>query len=530
MSGLTGTWPLLRLALRRDRVVLSAWLGVLVLSVASSAAATVDLYPTESSRVAAARGINSSTSLVALYGRVYDPTSLGAVSLLKMIAFGSAMVGLLAITLVVRHTRAEEENGRLELVGATVVGRQAALTAALLGVGGAMVALGVLAAGALVLTGLPLDGSLVFGAAWAGNGIAFAAVAALTAQLTTSARAATGLATGVLGVSYLLRAIGDAAGNEGAGWLSWLSPVGWAQQLRPFAGNRWAVVLLTLAFAAATGAGAYVLAARRDHGAGLLADRPGPPTGRLGSTWGLAWRLQRWALLGWTAGFVVLGGVIGGLATTVADLLDSQQARDWIRKLGGQQALTDAFLATELGFAAVIATAFGVQAVNRLRAEETALRAEPLLGTAVSRTRWLTSHLAVGLGGSAWLMVATGVTAGVAYGTSTHDVPGATGRLVTAALAQLPAAWLVVGIALAAFGLAPRLGSVGWPVLVGFLLLGELGPVLGLPQPVMDLSPYAHSPRLPGSHAALGALPVLGALAALLLVTGAAGFRRRDVG
>jgi ABC-2 type transport system permease protein len=530
VTALTGTGPLLRLALRRDRVVLTAWVAVLVLSVTSSAAATVDLYPTESSRVTAARGINSSSSLVALYGRIYDPTSLGAVSLIKMIAFGSAMVALLAITLVVRHTRAEEENGRLELVGATVVGRQAALTAAVAGVSAAMVALGLLAAGALVLTGLPLDGSLVFGAAWAGNGIAFAAVAALTAQLTTSARAATGLATAVLGVSYLLRAIGDASGGRGAGWLSWLSPVGWAQQLRPFAGNRWAVVLLTALFAAATTAAAFVLSARRDHGAGLLADRPGPPEGRLGSAWGLAWRLQRWSLLGWTAGFVVLGGVIGGLATTVGDLLDSAQAQDWIRRLGGQQALTDAFLATELGFAGVIATAFGIQAVNRLRAEETALRAEPVLGTAVSRTRWVASHLAVGLAGSAWLLLATGLVAGVAYGATTDDVPGETGRLVTAALAQVPAVWLVVGIALAAFGLAPRLGPFGWAVLVGFLLLGELGPVLGLPQPVMDLSPYAHSPRLPGAHPALGALPVLGVVAVLLLGSGIAGFRRRDVG
>lgn len=530
MSAYAGTWPLLRLALHRDRVVLSAWLGVLLLSVTSSAAATVDLYPTESSRVNAARGINSSTSLVALYGRVYDPTSLGAVSLIKLIAFGSAMVALLAITLVVRHTRAEEENGRLELLGATVVGRQAALTAALLGVAGAMVALGALAAGALVLVGLPADGSLVFGAAWAGNGLAFAAVAALAAQLTTSARAATGLATAVLGGSYLLRAVGDASADGAARWLSWLSPIGWAQQLRPFAGNRWAVVLLTLAFAAVTAAGAFAVAARRDLGAGLLADRPGPAHGSLGTPLQLAWRLQRWALLGWTVGFVVLGAVVGGLASTVTDLLDSAEAQDWIRRLGGQQGLTDAFLATELGFAGVFATAFGIQAVNRLRAEESALRAEPLLSTATSRTRWVASHLTMGLAGSAWLMLAAGLTAGVAYGQSTDDLASEVARLGAASLAQLPAVWLVVGIALAAFGLAPRLGSFGWPVLVGFLLLGELGPVLRLPQAVMNLSPYAHSPRLPGAHPELLALPVLSAVAVALLVAGLVGFRRRDLG
>jgi len=530
MTAYVGTWPLLRLALRRDRVVLSAWLAVLVISVTSSAAATVGLYPTESSRVAAARGINSSTSLVALYGKVYDPTSLGAVSLIKMIAFGSAMVGLLAIVLVVRHTRAEEENGRLELIGATVVGRQAALAAALLGVGLAMVALGLLSALALTATGLPLSGSLVFGTAWAGNGIAFAAVAALAAQLTTSARAATGLASAVLGGSYLLRAVGDASPRDGARWLSWLSPVGWAQQLRPFAGNRWAVVLLSLGFAVAATTAAFALAARRDLGAGLLADRPGPADGSLGTPLALAWRLHRWSLLGWTVGFVVLGAVVGSLATSVSGLLDSEQAQEFIRRLGGQQGLVDAFLATELGFGAVIASAFGIQVVNRLRAEETSLHAEPLLGTATSRTRWVSSHLVVALGGTAWLMVAVGVAAGVAHGITADDVGGEVVRLLGAGLAQLPAAWLVVGLALAAFGLAPRLGGFGWAVLVGFLLLGELGPVLRLDQWVMDLSPYAHSPRLPGAHAELTALPVLGALALVLLVAGLVGFRRRDVG
>ncbi len=527
MSAYAGTWRLLRLVLRRDRVLLPAWLAVLLLSVWSSASATADLYPTQASRVAAARGINSSTSLVALYGRVYDETSQGAVSLIKMIAFGSAMVALLAIVLVVRHTRGEEENGRLELLGATVVGRRAALAAAVLGVSGAMTVLGLLAALALRACGLPLDGSLVFGLAWAGNGIAFAAVAALTAQLTTSARAATGLAATGLGASYLLRALGDAGSPS---WLTWLSPVGWAEQLRPFAGNRWAVVLLTLGFALACGVAAFQLAARRDLGAGVLADRPGPAHGRLGSPLGLAWRLQRWGLLGWTAGFVVLGAVIGSLASTVGDLLSSEQAQDWIRRLGGQQHLTDAFLATELGFGAVIASAYGISSVNRLRAEETGLRAEPVLGTATSRTRWMAGHVTLALGGTVWLMLALGVTAGVAHGVTTHDVASTLPRLLGAAAAQLPAVWLVVGIALAAFGLTPRLGNLGWTALVGFLLLGELGPVLRLDRWVMDLSPYAHTPRLPGTAADLSPLAALSALAVALLVAGFVGFRRRDVG
>ena len=271
---------------------------------ASSASATVDLYPTVASRVRAAASFNGTQSLVALYGRIYDPPSVGGIALVKMGGIGAVFVALLAILIVVRHTRAEEEAGRLELVGATVVGRYAAAHRGVARRGrDEPRARGGTAVG-LIAAGLPADGSFAFGLAWAGVGIAFAAVAGVTAQLTRSARAATGIAIAVLGLAYLLRAIGDTAGQAGPGWLTWLSPIGWGQQFRAYAGNRWWVLLLTVGFALVVAAGAYALLARRDLGAGLVPDRPGPPTAApsLRSPLALAWRLQRGALLGWAVG------------------------------------------------------------------------------------------------------------------------------------------------------------------------------------------------------------------------------------
>ena len=65
-------------ALRRDRWVLPLWVGGLVLLVATSAAATVGLYPDANTRIVAASAVNEAPSLVAVYGRIYDPSSLGA--------------------------------------------------------------------------------------------------------------------------------------------------------------------------------------------------------------------------------------------------------------------------------------------------------------------------------------------------------------------------------------------------------------------------------------------------------------------
>src|SRR5262245_36690525 len=200
MKSFAGTQALVRLALRRDRVMLPVWLAVFALMASSSASATVGLYPKVEDRIAAANTFNNTQALVALYGKVYDPTSLGALSMIKLGGLGSIFVAVLAVLLVSRHTRAEEESGRLELVGATVVGRRAPLTAALLVTMGGMVGLAVLTGLGLTAAGLPADGSFAFGFAWGGVGVAFAAVAALTAQLTTSARASTSLSISFLGL------------------------------------------------------------------------------------------------------------------------------------------------------------------------------------------------------------------------------------------------------------------------------------------------------------------------------------------
>jgi ABC-2 type transport system permease protein len=530
VTALAGAGSLVRLALRRDRVMAAVWILILVLFAAGSASATIGLYDTPESRVQAAASINGSPSLVALYGLIYDESSIGALSVIKLGAFGGALVAVFAILLVVRHTRAEEEAGRLELVGSTAVGRHAPLAAAVLVTVGATVLLGLLTSLGLVAAGLPVSGSFAFGLAWASIGIAFTAVAAVAAQITASARAATGIAMGFLGAVYLLRAAGDAAGHGGVVWLRWLSPIGWGQQVRPYQGDRWEVLLLPATFFVVLTAVARALVERRDHGAGLLPDRLGPATaGRsLRGPLGLAWRLHRGALLGWTVGFALIGLVFGNVASNVGDFVGSQGAKELIQKLGGVQGLTDAFMSTELGMAGVIASVYGVQVVLRLRSEESELRAEPVLATKVSRLSWAWSHLAIALLGTAVLLVAAGIGAGVAYAAQTGH-PADFWRVLAAAVVRVPAAWLMAGIVVAAFGLAPRAVVVGWVALVAFLLLGEFGPLFGLDRWVMDLSPYAHVPRLPGGDFSATPLVWLLGLGAVLVAAGLGGFRRRDV-
>ncbi|MEV8516854.1 ABC transporter permease [Dactylosporangium sp. NPDC051484] len=526
MNSLTGTRALARLALRLDRVRLTVWvLGLAVMPMAT-AANYFKLYPTDDD-LRAVSSVFVNPSLVTLNGPLFD-VSIGGLTAWKIGVTEFILVGLMSLLTVVRHTRAEEESGRLELIRAAVVGRHAPLTAALLVTALANLAIALLMALGLMATGLPVAGSMALGLATGLVGMLFAAVAAATAQLTESARAAGGIASAVLGGTYLMRAVGD----TGPTWLSWLSPTGWALHLRPYADERWWVAALFAGFTVLFTSAGYVLAGRRDVGAGLLPQRHGPATASPGlrSPLALAWRLHRGLLLGWTAGLAVTGAVLGGAAAGFGDLKSpNQQLSDVLSRMGGRTDLTDAFLAAIFGITGMIAAAYTVQATLRLRQEESSGRVEALLATGVSRLRWAASHLAFALLGTALLLAVAGLAGGLVYGAQVHDVGGQVGRLLGAALVQVPAAWVLAGFGTALIGLAPRLSALAWGALILSVLLFELGALFGLSQWVLDVTPFAHVPKLPGSAFAVAPMLWLTLIAVALGAAGLAGLRRRDM-
>src|SRR5947209_5484025 len=307
-SAFTGTLGMLRLYLRRDRIVLPLWVLLLSTPLASVYIGSIEkVYPDQAARAGFAASIMASPAQRALYGNIYND-SLGATGIWKAGMF-HLLIGVAVILTVIRHTRADEETGRAELIDSTAVGRYASLTAAVLLSFGASIVTGALGAAGLLTTSVPPDGSLAFGAALAGSGLVFTAVAAVAAQLSPSARFARGAAFTVLATAFSLRAVGDA----GSGTLSWLSPLGWSLQVRPYAGDRWWVLLLHLATTVMLTLVAYRLLAGRDVGAGLVAERAGSGTAGPGlrSVAGLTWRLDRGAVLVWTVGLCLYGVVMG---------------------------------------------------------------------------------------------------------------------------------------------------------------------------------------------------------------------------
>jgi len=530
---LTGTGALTKLALRRDRIMLPAWVYVVLIGVASNAYTFTKLYKTASDRAALVASGNSNPALLFLYGRL-NGNSVGSLTAWRYGVWGALFAALMSVFLVVRHTRGNEETGRLELIGSARVGRQAPLASAIAVAAEANVILAALLCIVLPVLGLPAGGSVALALAIGTCGLAFTGISAVAAQLTSSARAARGLAIGMLGAAFLARGVGDSAGASGPAWLTWVLPLGWTETLRPFASERWWVLALPLALFAASTLVSFSLAARRDHGAGLFPDRPGRPAASdlLRDPFALAWRLQWPVLAGWVAGYAVLFAICGAAGKGIGQLAATSGAltKEFTR-IGGQSAIVNAYLASLMLLGGLIAAAYGVSTVLRLHAEESAGTADPVLAGSVGRVRWGLSYLVVAFTGTALLLAVAGVATGLGYGLSTGGVGGETARMLGAGIARLPAVMVIVGVAALALGAVPEgCIAVGWTAVGLAVALSIFGQALQLSHWVLDISPFTHAPKLPGGAVTATPLISLSLIALALCAAGLAALRHRDIG
>jgi ABC-2 type transport system permease protein len=529
---MSGIGALSRLILRRDRRIMPIWVIYLGIIPPVFVVATGKLFPTKASLDAYAAASAHNPGFVALYTQLFG-SSLGEVVAWRMASI-PVIIGLFSLLTVIRHTRTEEQNGRRELIGSTAVGRSAGLAAATITTCVACAVLGIVVAIGMMIAGQPAGGCWLYGAGMAAVGWVFAGVGAVAAQLTSNGGSARGIAITVLGAADVLRAAGDVSAieNGNLAWLSWLSPIGWAQHTRPYYENVWWPLALSVGATLVLVFGAAALSARRDLGAGLLPPRLGPATAGplLHSPLGLAWRLHRGLLAGWAAGFAVLGLLLGYLAGSIGSIVTASKSIETLfQHLGGTTDLTNSYLAVILSLFGMIAGAYGIQAMLRARTEEASGRLEPVLGTATGRYRWLAGHLLFALLGPAVTLAVGGVGMGLANGLNTHDVGGQVSSMVGSALTQLPAVWVLATVTVVLFGLFPKASAGGWAALGICFLLNMVGTAAGLSHWVLDISPYTHLPHLPGGTVPALPLIVLVAVSVVLAVVGAAGFRRRSL-
>ncbi|MEV6349211.1 multidrug ABC transporter permease [Actinoplanes sp. NPDC051851] len=515
---LTGARPLLHAALKQDARNIGPWVALISALSASSVLAYAWVFPGVPERweLSATLGANPALSLI--FGPARDLMTADGFNAWRAGALGAFFAALMAIFIVIRNSRADEDSGQAELLASGVMGRQTRLAVAMMMAVLASIALGVVSWLLTVACGGGWANSLALSVTFTASGLMFAGVGGIAAQIGSDARAANSIAVGTLGVAFLVRGYLDA--SESTAWTRWLTPLGWLEEVRPASGNNAGPLLLAVGLAVVLAAVALALHARRDFGLGMIAPRRGPARGGLvTSAWGLAFRINRASLISWLIAFAALGLVFGNLATSVGDVFASNPATSALIAAGADPVF--GFLVTILQLVGIIAAVFGVQIVMRVYAEEIDFRVEPLLAGSLSRAKYLASNAIF-----AFVAPALGLlTAGTVIGL----IAAAPGDVIRQALATIPAVWTIIALALAAVGARPEIRLIGWLGVVLTFALTLLGPLFKLWDWILGISPLWHVPTVTAAGVDWSGLAWVGAVTVLFTVVGFAGFRRRDV-
>jgi ABC-2 type transport system permease protein len=532
MNTLAGTRRLVRLALRRERTIAPWWILLLVTMAQVMVAYINRNMSTPELMATYAEMINRNAFFQALGGGTVVP-DLAFMASWRSGGLLYVMNGLAALMAVVRYTRADEDDSRIELLRAGVLSRYAPLTAALLVAGSVSLAGGALTSVSLIAIGLEPVGSIAYGAAITAAGWVFGAVGAVAAQLARTARTARSISLSVLGIAYILRYAGDATGQY---WMKYISPIGWSHLVEAYKDERWWMLAVAVAVTAALAAIAHILAGRRDLGAGLIPEHRGRATAPgLRGAISLSWRLNRGLLAKWAVGIAVFAAFAGGLSTLAYQLANAPSVAvdNLLERFFGRPGvplLDYVPWPLILIFAHVIAL-YPVLMVLRLRVEETSGRTEALQATPVTRLRWAAGQLFVVIIGTTALLALAGIVYGVFFAVligDASDVP----RLLAGALGTTPAAWLVGAVCMCAYGLAPRLSTaISWATWIATAALGQIaGPLYGV-WGGTPFEPFHYIPNtIAGEPFDLMPATVMVTLSAVLLSGGLLALRRRDFG
>jgi ABC-2 type transport system permease protein len=497
-------------------------------------------YPTLADRAGVIPSLVHNAGLVAIVGAPYAPATMltipggagwntGGV----MVLFGSIW-GLLAAT---KNLRGEEDSGRIELLLSGQTTMRKATANVLAGLGASLAVLFVVLAGTLILIGSDhvvnygVTAALFF--AWTVIiAIAmFMAVGALASQLMPTRARAAGLATGIFGVFFLVRAMADTTNTL---WLDNVSPMGWIEQMQPLGADRaiWAVpiVLLTLVLVAA----AIYLAGRRDMGAATFADHDTAKahTGLLGSAFLASVRLTRASTISWLAGLVVGGFFMGTLTKAAAQAFDNSAGFEHvIGRLagGGVSAIgVNSFMSVIYLMVNTVLMAYAASAISGVREEEAQGYLDNFFVGPVGRVTWMAKRVLLIF---AYIVLIAFLTGTAIWAGASVQHAGATfASLWRASLNGVPAAALTLGVGVLAMGLWPRLTSfsaylvIGWSFLIVMVSSG-----LNLSHWILDTSVLHHVTLAPLVPPAWMTDWNIISISVVLCIAGVLAFSRRDL-
>ena len=521
--------PAMRLYARLTRRGLVLLVVALVIYTVVEAVSYVQTYPDQAARERLAE-FGDQPAVRMLQGIPHAVDTIGGFVVWDGGWFIQAVIGVWAILVTSRLLRGEEESARAELVGAG-----GASGAALSASGLIVVLLGCVVAGvgvfaSIVVPSDDLVGALLFGAGVAGFGAVMAGATAVAAQLVGVRRRAAAIGAAFFGIAFVLRMIAN-SGDDRA-WVGWLSLFGWMDRLQPFGENNAYVLLIYGVVLAGLAWSAITLRARRDLGSALWS-REGDVRTRLlllQSPIRFAWRLTWGVLLAWAVGIGLYSFFVGTLIKAMGDALaDDPTYEGYLEVIGlSKTEIYGGMVAVMTVIIGLVISLYAAWRIGAVRNEEDSDRAEHLLTRPLTRSRWLGGHVLLATASVIALSLVNALAMWV--GGALTDAPIGFVDMLEASANLIPVILLFGGIAVAMFGLAPRL-TIAIPagaVAVAYVL-SFIGPALDLPGWVTGMSPFYHVSLVPVDDYELMQGMVMLTLAVAATAVGWTAFNRRDV-
>ena len=540
------TGKLVKFMLKREIVISTAWILILVLFSVAIAPGMAGMFDAEAREQFVANMDNP--VMVSMMGPVYgaDNYTSGAMYTGMMLLWVLIAVGIMNVFLVSRHTRADEEKGRAEVVRSLPVGRLATINAVMITAVIVNIILGLLTAIGLALTGvesMDFAGSMLYGALNCVVGILFAAVTALFCQLSSNKSGATGLSFLTLGIFYMLRAVGDMQEIEA---VSYISPLGLALRSQAYIKNLWLPVLIILLESVVIFAVAYKLNSIRDLDQGFIPAKPGKKEASfvLGSNFGLAFRLLRNSIIVWLIVMFALGASYGSIIGSIDEFVGGSP--EYMQILGMDTEILEelkidspevmkeniqmyflSFVASMMTLVCVVPV---INAVMKPRSEEKERRAEQVLARVVPRLKYILAYTVLAYILSVLLQLFTAVGIYMSAASLAGETnPFGLATLLKASLTYLPALWVMIGLTVLLIGLIPKAAGAIWGFF-GFVFFASfMGEVLGLPEWLLSVSPVHHiADVILGDSINFTPLIILTVIAVALTAVGFVGYTKRD--
>lgn len=524
------TGKLFRFILKRDKIRILLWIiGITAITVIVAQAYT-ELFTVKQEILTFAETMKN-PAMTAMVGPGYglDNYTIGAMMAHQMLLFTAIIVAIMSIFLVVRHTRSDEENGRIEVIRSLPVGRLSNAASTILFSFVVNILLGTAVCFGLYFLGIEsidLNGSLLYGAVLAVTGIFFSAVTALFVQLSENTRRVMGFSFAFLGIAYLLRAVGDVSSEA----LSWFSPLGWVLRTQVYVNNYWWPLAITAGTAVIITVIAFYLNSIRDLESGLMPTKSGRKTASpfLQNTTGLALRLQRTGIISWAAALLILGLSYGSVLGDVDSFLNSIDMYKRVFIIAEGVPLATQFVVTLMKIISIISTIPVLLFILKLKSEEFKNRTEHLLARAVSRTELMAGYLLISFLAS-FIMLILSVIGLWSAGIAVMEDPISFSIVFNSAVVYLPAIWVMIGLAVLLIGYLPQRANLTWVYLGYSFFVVYLGQLIQIPEWMVKLSPFGNIPQIPIADMNFSNLLLLTIIAAVLTITGFIGYNHRDI-